>query len=281
MINVCYSLGEISDVVYTKEIAISIRSICMNTREPIQFFILLDGTINQSVNDCELNDLMNTYPHIVGINYVDCTLPENIEIPEFTLNRYKKASLFRLCLPSLLTKVDKIIYLDADVIFDTNILKLWGNDVQYIAAYYHPIKKCPNHLKKYCKVNHHFCSGIMVMNLKAIREKNIDLFDVPPELYEAIWLDQCILNYWFSYFNTPLWLHGVYHYYGDLKPNKIISRPTDWIYWKYCDCSRHELIKTLTNMPNTLTVYESLRVLPLTKIIIILIKIALYKIMRK
>lgn len=224
---------------------------------------------------------MNVYPHIAGINYIDCSLPENIKIPEFTLNRFKKASLFRLCLPSVLTNIDKIIYLDADVIFNTDILQLWKNDVLYIGAYYTPIKKCPKHLKKYCKVEHHFCSGVMVMNLKGIREKNIDFFDVPPELYEAIWLDQCVLNYWFSYFNTPLWLHGVYHYHGDFKPNTVISRQTDWIYWKYCDCSRDELIKKLIATPNVLNVYESLRVLSVKEIIIILIKIVLYKIMCK
>lgn len=277
----CYSLGEISDVAYTKEISISMRSICENTKEQIQFFILLDGSITQSVNDCILNDFLNLYSHVAGINYVDCVLPENVKIPEFTLNRFKKASLFRLCLPSELLNIKKIIYLDADVIFDTDIIRLWEKEAQYIAAYYHPIKKCPNHLQKYCKVGHHFCSGVMVMNLEAIREKKIDFFDVPPELYESIWLDQCILNYWFSYFNMPLWLHGVHHYLGDFKPNKIISRPTDWLYWKYCDCSRDELIQSLINTPNVLNVYESLRVLPVKNIIVIIIKIVLYKIIRK
>lgn len=281
MINICYSLGEISDVAYTKEISISMRSICENTKEPLNFFILLDGTISQPVNECMLNDFLNKYPHIVGINYVDCVLPENVKIPDFTLNRFKKASLFRLCLPHELLNVKKIIYLDADVIFNTDISRLWEKEAQYIAAYYTPIKKCPKHLRKYCEVTHHFCSGVMVMNLEAIRDKKIDLFDVPAELYEAIWLDQCILNYWFSYFNAPLWLDGIYHYYGNFKPNTVISRPTDWIYWKYYECSRDELIKSLIETPNILTVYESLRVLPTKNIIIILIKIVLYKIMRK
>ena len=274
-------MGEISDVAYTKEISISMRSICENTKEPLNFFILLDGTINQSVVDCSLNNFLNVYSNVVGINYIDCVLPDTVHMSEYTLNRFKKASMFRLCLPSVLPKIKKIIYLDADVIFDKDIVKLWNTDVDYLGAVYKKLK-CPNkNLKCHCKVENHFCSGIMIMNLEKIRDKIEDLFDVPSELYTARWLDQCILNYWFSDYATPLWLYNIYHYDGDFKPNTVISRPTDWVYWKYYDCSRNELIKSLIEMPNILTVYESLRVLPAKKIIIILIKIVLYKIIHK
>ena len=177
MINICYSLGEISDVAYTKEISISIRSICENTKEPLNFFILLDGTINQSVVDCTLNDFLNVYSNIVGINYIDCVLPDTVHMSEYTLHRFKKASMFRLCLPSVLPKIKKIIYLDADVIFDADIVKLWNMDVDYLGAVYKKLK-CPNkNLKCHCEVENHFCSGVMVMNLEKIRDKIEDLFD--------------------------------------------------------------------------------------------------------
>ena len=281
MINICYSLGEISDVAYTKEISISMRSICENTKEPLNFFILLDGTLNQSVVDCILNDFLNVYSNVVGINYIDCVLPDKVHMSEYTLNRFKKASMFRLCLPSVLPKIKKIIYLDADVIFDEDIVKLWNTDVDYLGAVYKKLT-CPNkNLKCYCEVENHFCSGIMVMNLEKIRDKIEDLFDVPSELYTACWLDQCILNYWFCDYATPLWLHKIYHYHGDLKPNCVVTGKTDLYYWKYVDEPKDEIIRKLIESPNIYTVYESLRMLPLKKIIFIMIKIGIYKTMRK
>ena len=66
----------------------------------------------------------------------------------------------------------------------------------------------------------------MVMNLEKIRDKIEDLFDVPSELYTACWLDQCILNYWFCDYATPLWLHKIYHYHllsMEQKLNNILS----------------------------------------------------------
>ena len=117
--------------------------------------------------------------------------------------RHGKAALLRLYLPLLLPNINKILYLDGDIVVNDNLTDLYNIELgeNYIAAskdtspIYHP-----NHIKKLGINTKHwyFNSGVTLMNLKAFRQINlIENINQYAKLYfsEISSPDQDILNY--------------------------------------------------------------------------------------
>lgn len=105
-----------------------------------------------------------------------CIRPE--QLADFPETRHGKAALLRLCLPAMLPEVDKILYLDGDIVVKDSLAELYATDLgdHYIAAgkdtcpVYHP-ERMP--LLGIDREHWYFNSGVVLMNLKAFR--GIDL----------------------------------------------------------------------------------------------------------
>ena len=189
-----------------------------------------------------------------------------VELPEWiddvpAVKNWTPGTLLRLCLPGLLPDVDKIIYVDCDMVITADMETLWKVPIgdKYLAAV--PDSAVPNFGRKrrnYCKrknipLDGYFCAGTLVLNLQKLREGPEKFEDVVfgylNENRDLPYLDQDILN-WFcqgNYFPLEEKYNiytarqdalqfiddGILHYAAKGKPWKRYGGRIDNPYWKY------------------------------------------------
>lgn len=138
--------------------------------------------------------------HIAGIDNIDykaiCYGKPDDSILKYKnkLSHISPAAAYRLFAPEILKDLDKVIYLDADLIVLDDIQKLWDFDVKYIAGVQDPLYKLlakRNNLK-----NLYINSGVMVLNLKNLRKINYieKIQATQTDKYNLSLLDQDIIN---------------------------------------------------------------------------------------
>lgn len=165
------------DAAGLKYINAPIQSILNNTKEKIDFWILLDRNITE-------------LPQGKKYKYQKVDIPE---IKTFCRTIVKsKAMFYRWLIPDILIGYDKAIYLDFDVILNTDIKHLYNIDIGDNAigavrdCYNNTIRKTARNdfqgnvserdmfMIYNCDMDRpSFCSGQLVMNLKKWRQKNI------------------------------------------------------------------------------------------------------------
>ncbi len=169
-------------------------------------------------------------------------------------------AVYRLLLPELLS-VEKVIYLDCDVIVNLDIAELWD-----IPMTDHPVAAVPDQAIAYwprelrltvqsCRIdiNHYFNSGIMIMNLEQIRRQYHLLdewFRFVQQYPHAFFVDQDILNKLFQ--AECRWLDAKYNQFAGYhhcpfesltgtqaiwhftykKPWKQYTSSVDLLYWR-------------------------------------------------
>ena len=166
-INVCVSC----DDNYSKYAGVLITSILYNAAEDDKLSIyILDGGISQekkeqilslkSIKDCNINfiqinpELFSQYAKVKTHNYISI------------------ATYYRLKLAQLLPDIDKIIYLDCDMVVNTSLKKLFNADLHEnpIAGVLDARVK---HKKKW-KNSGYINAGMILFDLKKIREGQIE-----------------------------------------------------------------------------------------------------------
>ena len=148
MINILFCI----DKNYKSQCKTVIRSILANTNEDVCFHIV--GVKNF---DCEANIKLYDTPDASIIKY------KNV------LNYISHTAVFRLFATKILD-VDKVIYLDSDLIVLDDIKKLWEIETKYIAGCLDPMAKL--HAKRNNLRNNYINSGVLLMNLKNLRKIN-------------------------------------------------------------------------------------------------------------
>ncbi len=168
----------------------------------------------------------------------------------------------RLLLGRILDNVDRVIYLDCDLVVLGSLKNLWGTDIEdnIIGAVEEPIE---NELDKKLSVKRYFNSGVMLINLKEWRNKGIEEECLGLDegvLSRTAVFDQSILNYvfrnsgvfslnpifnycpaWKSFYDDLLFEYEpapvIVHFLGDAKPWSfdIWYTEQDYFetYWKY------------------------------------------------
>ena len=166
-INVCISCDEN----YAKYASVVIASILYNAQdEDLLHFYVLDGDIS-SESKTKILSLKNIKPCEIDFIKVDETKLEiykQINTHEYiTLPAY-----YRLILSELLPDVDKIIYLDCDIVVNTSLKDLFEADLgeNIIAGVLDARVK---HKKKW-KNSKYINSGMIVFDLDKIRKENIE-----------------------------------------------------------------------------------------------------------
>ncbi len=92
--------------------------------------------------------------------------------------RYTEASSMRLLLPELLPELDRIIYLDCDIIVRQDLALLWEKTClgdNYLAAVYEaPIENQAEHIRAIgCDPQHYFNAGFTFLNLAQMRSEGV------------------------------------------------------------------------------------------------------------
>ncbi|MBQ8886919.1 MAG: glycosyltransferase family 8 protein [Candidatus Gastranaerophilales bacterium] len=195
--NICYSL----DSNYAEQLAVSIASILKNAdiSDNINFYILDDGLSADDKN--KINLLQNIkkfnieYISVLNDDFKACPLltekDEKYKDYHVTLPTY-----FRFKLPKFLPKLDKILYLDCDVIVRTSLKDLFSIPLDNTATAM-VLDADTEKESKRLSLEKYFNAGVMLINLGYWRKNNIGnkLFEYAQNNKEHIlWQDQDIVN---------------------------------------------------------------------------------------
>ena len=193
-INICFS----SDNNYAKYMGTAICSILKNAGENDSYnFYILDGGISNETKEQisglkTIKDFSIEYLTVNPDDFKSCPMTGYVNY--ITLPTY-----YRFKIASLLPNVDKILYLDGDIIVNSDIKELFDTDIEnyYIGA----IPEVFNHHhKERLEIfgdNYYFNAGVLLINSKKWREDNIEeklfTYALNPER-EIVFQDQDILN---------------------------------------------------------------------------------------
>jgi lipopolysaccharide biosynthesis glycosyltransferase len=192
---------------YFPHIGISITSLVRHNK-PTNVYLLTD--MNSSLQSAELLK----YSKSIGININ--VIIVNLASSSFRISKkIPIVAYYRLLLPDLLPDIDKVIYLDGDIIINNSIEFLWNLNLQdnFIAA----VEELE--INKSLKINlfgteaPYFNSGVLVMDLQSFRKHkltNLMLDFAANHKEKIIYHDQCTLNYFLQ--NKWLKLSATYNF---------------------------------------------------------------------
>lgn len=259
MIDVCFCLyDKVGN--YSKYVGTAICSLLENTCEDISIHIIHDKTLSKSNREKFLQLVASYQKHIFFYEIeIDSKLQQINAVKKFSIG-----TLFRLKMTDILpAHIEKVVYLDADIIVNMNIKDLWDNDLKDVAM---AVCKdigittvnssiiCQNGLVDY---NNYFNAGVLLINFKKLRskyhlfEESLRFFEKYPDCGLG---DQDALNYIFSKdilfldekYNQFIWKEKekgelvqskIYHYTGGKDPNQRIRDVNldefDQLFFKY------------------------------------------------
>lgn len=158
---------------------ILMTSILLNSLgNKIVFHVAMNEKIsaeNEKKKDFFNNLYKNAQIKIYDLTAAVDALPE---LSLYTDKRFNKAVLLRILLPEFLANdIEKLIYLDADILCIGDIKKLWEMQIPekyIIAASQYKKKHGPEQIKRLgLKTDKYFNSGVLVINMALWKRKNI------------------------------------------------------------------------------------------------------------
>lgn len=201
--NICLA----SDDNYSKYTGTTIASILKNAEKDENIiFHIIDGGISEE-NKMNILNLKNIKKCDIFFYQPDLEKFKKI------FSRGKRnvvnspAAFYRLSIPSLLSHVDKVLYLDSDTIVNKSLSGLFEIDLDNYLALVREEVKCQQSGEKYKKRlkipldSIYFNSGVLMINNKLCIKENIEqkCYDYFFENYKYIdYQDQDILNYAFN-----------------------------------------------------------------------------------
>ncbi len=210
---------------------VTIQSVIANHRDiDIYFFLLIAEDVSEDERDKLKKFVEDSGNHIEYLS-VDEGEYENYIISE----RFNKVAYFRLMAHKYLPQsMDRILYLDVDIVVDKNIYKdFYRHDFhgKYLIATSHNPNPDYSNTLNYSNVNleaaargEYFNSGVLIMNLELFRQnitmiKYNEAYDSCQKQGIKVFYDQGLLNYMF--FEKTL-------YFSSMDYNFRYSIPIDY-----------------------------------------------------
>ena len=259
------SIAMASDSNYIYPTIVSMTSILENKNSDtkIDFYIMLSGDFEQG--------LKGTILHLKE-KYSDCTITlidmKNRMSSLYTDDHLTSAAYYRLLLPELLPGIDKVLYLDTDVIVQSDLTKLFDYNIEnlYLAGvletevtgidginYKASVHQKDFYMQKYGEqeyIRSYVNSGILLFNLKNMRNDDfVSKLQACAESHNFINHDQDVLNIVChgkilpipNIYNRATWLNPpsnqiIMHYCcRNAKPwtNNFASKSDLW--WQYAE----------------------------------------------
>lgn len=224
---------------YVKYAYVMIYSLLKNQRkEDTVNIYILEASVSEEGKNI-IRDLGEKFGANIIFVHVDVSVfPKDIKIN----NAWSLETYFRLLLQELITDVDEILYLDVDIIVNGSLRELFEMNKDDAMIYAHKdVSKVPFNDKRDVlfaealeKGYEYFCAGIMLINLKKVRE----FVDFKSYMnlakswnYEMVAPDQDLLNGSFvghvKYLDDKFSIFPKYEYnkgrvYNDIKKSGII-----------------------------------------------------------
>jgi len=242
---------------YTQHAVVTMISVIENTKSSIVFHILKDKYMNKK-NVEQLIGLEEKYCN-VSVELYDVEIDIKMELRN--IKQFSIGTLYRLYMVDVLPiYVNKVIYLDSDIICNLDIISLWQQEMNGKSLAAVADQKVGE------KDAFYFNAGVLLLNLKKIRDKYnfyVDNMNFLRRNPNAEFLDQDSLNYLFKHdvyrleekYNMPArylmkkvndfnneesWKGCIWHFNNprekpwDVKKNKI-----DKLYWYYYSLSNY------------------------------------------
>lgn len=167
------NIAFVTDENYFKHMFVAIESILRNMREEskITFYILDLGIHEESI---KLIQKRYTNHSTVKIEFIKV---DNSNLLKYAVKTHVSISAYaKIYIPDLI-KVDKLIYLDCDLIVNADITKLWSEFESEVCvkAVWDPFYNYDNKYLGIDNMNKTFNSGVMLLNLNLMREMNASL----------------------------------------------------------------------------------------------------------
>lgn len=245
---------------YIPHTATAIISILKNTDSPIDFHLIHDDDLTDG-NKEKLKKFVQSFGQQIYYHLVsEREINDALHVIDPTQFGYTKASLYRLSVCDLLENIPKVIFLDSDIVVNLNLGILWKENIdEFLCAAVLDEKGFRKKWKnRYrfkqmgMKSNLYFNSGVVIFNLKKIREQMI-LWDEAIKFFIqnsrwAAFLDQDALNKIlqketkfisnkFNFiptgFNAINENRGAIIHFAGPKPWNYRNSDYDWVYWKY------------------------------------------------
>jgi len=214
---------------YVQHVAVCMASICINNIEQDITFHILTIDLSKD-NESILRSLVNKYGNILCCYKIDNNLLVSFPTKGTVNPNLSKSAYIRLfVLLYLPLDIEKVLYLDADIVVNGNIIELWETDISNyaIAAVDDSFPYCiqMNRRLGYTK-EYYFNSGVMLMNLLWLRNNHFCqlVSDFLKFHIDLIYFhDQDILNYLLH--NNRLVLDYRWNMYEDRIPEEILEWP--------------------------------------------------------
>ena len=206
-----YNIGCSTDDNYIHHCSTMICSLLENNKDIFVKINLLYENLSEE-NISFLKNLVDSYNRIITFHKVDTFKLEGVKFRD--KRPLSKAAYYRLLLSTILSDLDKVLYLDVDTVILKNIKPLFDIDVEnYALAAVKDVQPCigPHRLSLSLPYNKdYFCSAVMLINLRYWRNNNIEplLLAFAKKDRYIYCHDQDVLNYAFkdSWFQlSPVW----------------------------------------------------------------------------
>lgn len=171
-----------------------------NKENEIHVYVLLDKPLS-SRSQNKFSNLARRYSNTINYILVDSSFLKKFPIKG---NSYWSiATYYRIYAAELLPEtIDKILYLDCDIIVDGSLEHLWSMDLSDYAAGVVP-DICTEMQENYKRLEYnaslgYFNAGVLMMNLRYWREHSVgrECLEYLEHHYDSIlWNDQDVLNY--------------------------------------------------------------------------------------
>ena len=232
MYHICFSLDEN----YSEQLSVAITSLLLNSDEDESFsFYVLNEKMSE-INRKKILALKKTKDFEINFidvdanAFIDFPIPRNrwTECKESTISR---PAYFKYLIANQLSHLDKVLYLDCDILVINTLKELYNIDIgENYAAMVQDVEN--EKLSKTFQLSNYFNTGVMLINLKKWREEKINdrLMQATYDNIDSIlFADQDIFNIVFE--------------------NKIMKLPKRWNY-QFFLCNKEDNISLYQNVHN-------------------------------
>lgn len=165
------NLVMITDARYILTTIVAIRSIVkhINASCFYKLYIIADKNVQKTWED-EYSD--EKYPDNFELIFVN----ESIEIENLSFEHLyvSKAALLKFWIPELLPQLNKVLYIDGDVMVQDDLEELFNIDVsKYYAAAVKDMATYDDNYPDLIGIQEYFNSGVMLLNLSELRKNNV------------------------------------------------------------------------------------------------------------
>ena len=191
-INICFAINDS----YTNHCCILIKSILAKIKKKYSLRIYI---FHNNLSEPNKSKILKTSNYCAHFIQVDSTSVSELPIPKYS--HFCEVNYFRLLIPRFLPDIDKVIYLDSDIIVNTDISDLWEIELEenYLACVEDNISES-DRIRELTPLDNDFKyynSGVLLLNCRKFRAENIEnkLFAFGKKYYNQIYIvDQDLLN---------------------------------------------------------------------------------------